>query len=109
RRVSTSRRTQNAPVSLVYSKAEERPRIATSALLKLADWCVQRSQSSQGGALCPPSRPSSFPPALAAPVASAEAGRAVEGVAGAPPPSRPEHAGPVLGVASVPRSNGGDA
>src|SRR5215471_9332337 len=78
-RVSTSRRLQKTPASLVYSKAEERPTIAASALLKLAEWYGQRSPSSQGGALCPPSRPSSSPPALAAPVALAEAGRVVAG------------------------------
>src|SRR5215471_20002501 len=104
-RVSTSRRIQKTSASLVYSKAEERPRIAASALLKLADWYGQRSPSSQGGALCPPLRPSIFPPALTTPAASAEAGRAVAGAAAAPPPSPPEHAGSTRGVASVPHAN----
>ena len=50
-----------------------------------------------------------FPPALATPVASAEAGRAVAEAAAARPASRPKHVGSALGVASVPQSNGGDA
>jgi hypothetical protein len=39
--------------------------VCAEALLKLAHWCLQRRESASGGELCPTSRKTECPPALA--------------------------------------------
>ena len=55
----------NAPHDTDCITGADRPMVCAQALLKLARWCQQRSQSASGGEPCPTSRKTEFPPAHA--------------------------------------------
>jgi hypothetical protein len=53
----------NAPHDTDCIGGADPPMVCAQALLKLACWCQQRSQSASGGESCPTSRKTEFPPA----------------------------------------------
>jgi len=55
----------NAPQDTDCVGGANRPMVCAEALLKLARWCRQRRQWASGGELCPTSRKTESPPALA--------------------------------------------
>ena len=55
----------NAPHDTDCITGADPPMVCAQALLKLARWCQQRSQSASGGEPCPTSRKTEFPPAHA--------------------------------------------
>jgi len=84
----------NAPQDTDCVGGANRPMVCAEALLKLAHWCRQRRESASGGELCPTSRKTESPPALAGGGNVCGAGTTLDGAVADHPPERPSSTEP---------------